>query len=99
VQDQPGIQRSAPSGFTNRESDILGLIACDLSDKQVANQLGISLPTLRTHLSHVYARHGVHSRAAAVALWMVSAFQLGPGNAPSLAGIVSLDDWRRPERG
>lgn len=89
-------QPSAPSGFTNRESEILGLIAADLSDKQIAIELGIALPTLRTHLSHVYLRHGVHSRAAAVALWMVSTFQLG-GQPPGLgASSVSMTGQPAP---
>jgi len=63
-----------PSGlrFTPRESEIVRLIASDYSDKEVARALGISGHTLRTHLSRLYRRHGVHSRAAAVAVWLLS---------------------------
>ncbi len=57
--------------FTPREGEILRLIACDLSDKEIARALGISVHTLRTHLGRVYQRHCVHSRAAAVAIWLL----------------------------
>jgi DNA-binding CsgD family transcriptional regulator len=57
-------------GFTPREYEILRLIASDRSDKQIAQALQISPHTLRTHLSRLYRRHGVHSRAAAVAAWL-----------------------------
>ncbi len=67
--------------FTPRETQILRLIACDRSDKEVARSLGISQHTLRTHLSRLYERHGVHSRAAAVARWL-----LGSSALPSLLG-------------
>jgi DNA-binding CsgD family transcriptional regulator len=56
--------------FSRREVEILNLIAGDLSDKEIAIALGISLHTLRTHLSRLYRRHSVHSRAAAVATWL-----------------------------
>ncbi len=61
------------SRFTPREAEIVSLIASDFSDKEVARALGISGHTLRTHLSRLYRRHGVHSRAAAVAVWLLSA--------------------------
>jgi DNA-binding CsgD family transcriptional regulator len=56
--------------FTPREHEILRLIAADQSDKEVARALRMSHHTLRTHLSRLYRRHGVHSRAAAVAAWL-----------------------------
>jgi len=61
----------SPSRFTPREHEILRLIACDRSDKEIARTLCISLHTLRTHLSRLYVRHGVHSRAAAVTRWLL----------------------------
>jgi len=58
------------AGFSRREVEILYLIAGDLSDKEIAVTLGMSRHTLRTHLSRLYRKHGVHSRAAAVATWL-----------------------------
>jgi len=59
-----------PAGFSRREVEILHLIAGDFSDKEIAVTLGMSPHTLRTHLSRLYRRHRVHSRAAAVAAWL-----------------------------
>ena len=56
--------------ITPRENEILRLIACDQSDKEIARALRISQHTLRTHLSRLFRRHGLHSRAAAVAAWL-----------------------------
>ena|ERR1700731_3572281 len=67
---------SRPARFSPREVEILRLIARDLSDKEIARRLGISIHTLRTHLGRVYLRHGVHSRAAAVAIWLAGDTQI-----------------------
>ena len=63
-----------------REHEILRLIACDRSDKEIARTLRMSPHTLRTHLSRVYQRYRLHSRAAAVALWL-----LGPSGWGALS--------------
>jgi len=54
-----------------RQTDILMLVAADRSDKQIAFTLGISRRTVRTHLERFYRTHSVHSRAAAVARWLI----------------------------
>lgn len=55
---------------TRRQAQILGLAARDLSDKQVAERLGVSIATVRTQLQRFYKANGVHSRTGAVALWL-----------------------------
>jgi DNA-binding NarL/FixJ family response regulator len=55
---------------TGRQLQILKLVASGLSDKQIAARLGLSRSTIRTHLHRLYADHGLHNRAQAVALWM-----------------------------
>ena len=80
------------SRFTPREVEIVRLIASDYSDKEVARVLGISGHTLRTHLSRIYRRHGVHSRAAAVARWMLSPDAAVPDR---LTVAVPRESWGR----
>jgi DNA-binding CsgD family transcriptional regulator len=69
--------------YTARERQILQLIAGDCSDKQIALRLRISPHTLRSHVDRLFRRHGLHSRAAAVALWICDSYGIDiPESAP-----------------
>jgi len=54
-----------PAGLTAREVEVLRLVAAGLTDAQVAEHLVISLRTANTHLTSIYNKLGVSSRAAA----------------------------------
>src|SRR5207302_9839421 len=56
------------AGLTNREREILGLLAEGLGNKQIAARLGISTHTVKTHLELLFDKLGVSSRAEAVAV-------------------------------
>jgi DNA-binding CsgD family transcriptional regulator len=56
-----------PAQLTERERDVLELVAQGLTNREVAARLFISSGTVRTHLEHVYEKLGVRSRAGAVA--------------------------------
>ncbi len=51
--------------LTNREHEILRLLAKGYMYKEIADQLGISMSTMRTHISAVYQKLHVHSRTEA----------------------------------
>ncbi len=53
------------AGLTAREVEVLRLVAQGLSDAQVAEQLVISPRTVNWHLTSIYSKLGVSSRAAA----------------------------------
>jgi len=53
--------------LTNREREILALLADGLGNKQIAARLGISPNTVKTHLELLFEKIGVSSRAEAVA--------------------------------
>lgn len=55
-------------GLTARESQVASAVARGLSDRQVCRELGISLGTLRTHLSRVFTKLRVANRTALAAL-------------------------------
>ncbi|MBA2894794.1 DNA-binding NarL/FixJ family response regulator [Nonomuraea soli] len=59
------LERAAPSG---REKEVLRLVAKGLANKEIARCLLISETTVKTHLKHVFAKLGVDTRAAAVAV-------------------------------
>ncbi len=54
-----------PAGLTTREVEILRLVVQGLTDAQVAEQLVISPRTVNWHLTSIYSKLGVSSRAAA----------------------------------
>ena len=60
-------------GLSPRELEVLGLLARGLTAAGIAERLVISQKTVSTHLQHVMAKLGVHSRAQAVA----EAYRLG----------------------
>ena len=69
--DRPGTQRAAwPAGLTDREVEVLRLLARGLSLKQIAQVLFISPSTVHTHEAHVYEKLGISTRAAAALLSM-----------------------------
>ncbi|RFU20853.1 LuxR family transcriptional regulator [Geodermatophilus marinus] len=56
-----------PSGLTDRELEVLRLVAQGQTNREIAATLVLSEHTVRRHLQNVFARLGVSSRAAAVA--------------------------------
>lgn len=63
-----GRVRNPESVLSDREREILQLVAGGGSNRDAAAQLFISEATVKTHLLHIYAKLGVNDRAAAVAV-------------------------------
>jgi len=61
------VREPAREPLSQRELDILGLIARGCSNREAAARLFISEATVKTHVLHIYAKLGVNDRAAAVA--------------------------------
>jgi DNA-binding NarL/FixJ family response regulator len=62
--------------LSQRELEILELVAAGTTNREAAARLFISGATVKTHLLHIYAKLGVSDRAAAVA----EAFNPGPAH-------------------
>jgi HD-GYP domain-containing protein (c-di-GMP phosphodiesterase class II) len=62
-QRAPRIER--PAGLTEREAEVVGMLARGLQTKQVARALGISVKTADRHIQNAYRKIGVSTRAAA----------------------------------
>jgi DNA-binding NarL/FixJ family response regulator len=54
-----------PAGLSDREVEVLRLLARGSTNRQVGSRLGISTKTVGRHVEHIYAKSGVSSRAAA----------------------------------
>jgi HD-GYP domain-containing protein (c-di-GMP phosphodiesterase class II) len=62
---QPRRSLRRPAGLSERECEVLGLVARGLATKQVARRLGISPKTCDHHIQRMYAKVGVSTRAGA----------------------------------
>lgn len=59
------IRRPAPE-LTERERAVLGMLADGLTNREIADLLGISPHTVKDHCSSIYRRLGANNRASAV---------------------------------
>jgi DNA-binding NarL/FixJ family response regulator len=56
----------APDGLTQREVEILGLIARGMTNPEIAAKLFLSNHTIKTHINRIFAKTGSRDRAAAI---------------------------------
>jgi DNA-binding NarL/FixJ family response regulator len=67
IRQRAHASRSAAHGLTRRELQVLQLLATGQTNKQIANELGLSEKTIDRHVSNILAKLCVPSRAAATA--------------------------------
>lgn len=58
---------SRPTELTDREREVMALVADGLGNRQIAKALFLSEATVKTHLVHVFSKLGVDNRTSAVA--------------------------------
>ena len=67
VVDVSGARPVVIDELTAREQTVLGLLPTGLSAREIADELGISRDTVKTHTKRIYQKLGVSSRPSAVA--------------------------------
>ena len=60
------VRQPATDALSQREREVLKLIANGATNREAASQLFVSEATIKTHLLHIYEKLGVRDRAAAV---------------------------------
>ncbi len=65
-----GEARSAAAPLSPRELQVLELLAKGVAYKNIADQLSLSLETIRMNVKHIYTKLHVHSRGEAAAKFM-----------------------------
>lgn len=63
-------EHRARFGLTDRELEIMDLIAAGLSNTEIAARSYLAVKTVRNHVNHIFAKLHVASRAEAVSLWL-----------------------------
>jgi DNA-binding NarL/FixJ family response regulator len=82
-------------GLSQRELDVLKLLATGNTDQEIASTLGIAPRTVGTHLRHVYEKLDVHNRSAAVAKYLCGSVPSGgAASKPARPGRPSRGDAR-----
>lgn len=67
--NDPGNSRkdaALPDGLTEREGQVLGLIAQGLSNAEIAAKLYLSRATVKTHINQIFAKTGSRDRPQAI---------------------------------
>lgn len=82
-------QKSSIESLTDREREILDLLAQGLSNKTIASRLYLSVRTVEGHLANIYSRLDVHSRTEAMLIAVRIPKSIGTTLAPpARAGVV-----------
>ncbi|MDO4443754.1 MAG: helix-turn-helix transcriptional regulator [Slackia sp.] len=50
------------AGLSERETEVMAMVAKGRSSQRVADELGVSLSTVNSHVYHIYQKMGIHSR-------------------------------------
>jgi LuxR family transcriptional regulator, positive regulator of biofilm formation len=77
-------------GLSNREAEVAELVSKGLSNKEVANQLFVTEKTVKFHLTNIYKKMSVKSRAQLI-VWCLPhlGFVENEINAPAGASVSS----------
>jgi DNA-binding CsgD family transcriptional regulator len=72
-------RRPASGELTAQEGRVAALAATGAGNPQIARQLSVSVSTVETHLEHIYAKLGIHSRHELIAAVARGGIQPGAG--------------------
>ena len=92
---KPAVEPSGQVQLTEREREIVTLVASGLHNEEMAARLYLSPETVKTHVQHAMEKLGVHTRAHAVAVALVTGqivWGIGEAStAAQAAGRASFD--------
>jgi DNA-binding NarL/FixJ family response regulator len=66
----PESEAGSPHHLTEREQEVMNLLAQGLPNRDIAKRLFLSEKTVKNHINRTYAKLGVGTRAEAIATWL-----------------------------
>jgi DNA-binding NarL/FixJ family response regulator len=82
AQQAPARPTVLPDGLTDREAEVLNLIAAGLSNTEIADRLYVAETTVKTHVNRIFAKTHSRDRTQAAAY----AHRLGLAGPPDAGG-------------
>jgi DNA-binding NarL/FixJ family response regulator len=70
-----------PDGLTPRQVEVLCLLAAGMSNKEIAEELVLSVSTVARHIANIYHKIDAHGRADATAYALRHGFDASPPGA------------------
>lgn len=87
------------SALTSREVEVLALVARGLSNKEIAGELTVSVPTVKTHVHNLLHKLGARRRSDAARLLHVAASDAAEARPARHLGVVPATKGSdRPQR-
>jgi DNA-binding CsgD family transcriptional regulator len=74
--------------LSERELEVLAIVAEDKTDREIANRLAISERTVRAHVSRIIRKLGVASRVGAAVVFVEGKARVGPVPVPAGAPMA-----------
>ncbi len=78
-----------PDGLTDREVEVLGLIASGLSNQEIAERLFVAETTVKTHVNRIFAKTNSRDRAQAAVYAHRHGLGAGSGPGPKTGELTS----------
>ena len=88
-------------GLSNREAEVAELVTKGLSNKEVANQLFVTEKTVKFHLTNIYKKMNVKSRAQLIVWCLPHLGFVEKDEKPIPCGVVfshEKNKWNKSER-
>jgi DNA-binding NarL/FixJ family response regulator len=85
------VRRARPAGLTEREVEVVRLLARGATDGQIARELVVSERTAHHHVEHILSKLGVSTRAAATVVALQHSLLADPLDRPLVTPLQPDD--------
>lgn len=68
VTGESAMEEALIEPLTEREMEVLRILSCGLSNREIAVNMGVTVGTVKTHINNIFGKLGVNTRTKAVAM-------------------------------